>query len=144
MNILIVGGGVAAFEAAVAAAVSAGCKVTVCSKEAVLPYRRPALSRMVAEELSDTAFYFKNSAFYQEKNIEILLEKEAVSIDRTRRSVQFKDGTALPYDRLILATGGYMNGLRHPECHKPSHLYPRASPEWACASRHTTSAQEDR
>ena len=106
MNILIVGGGVAAFEAAVAAAVSAGCKVTVCSKEAVLPYRRPALSRMVAEELSDTAFYFKNSAFYQEKNIEILLEKEAVSIDRTRRSVQFKDGTALPYDRLILATGG--------------------------------------
>lgn len=106
MNILIIGGGVAAFEAAAAAAGSPQCKVTVCSREAVLPYRRPALSRMVAEELSDTAFYFKNNAFYQEKNIELLLEKEAVSIDRTRHSVQFKDGSSLPYDRLILATGG--------------------------------------
>ena len=106
MNILIIGGGVAAFEAAAAAAASPQCKVTLCSKEAVLPYRRPALSRMVAEELSDTAFYFKNSAFYQEKNIEILLNKEAVSIDRPLHQVHFKDGSSLPYDRLILATGG--------------------------------------
>ena len=106
MNILIIGGGVAAFEAAAAAAGSPQCKVTVCSRETVLPYRRPALSRMVAEELSDTAFYFKNDAYYQEKNIELLLEKEAVSIDRTQHSVQFKDGSSLPYDRLILATGG--------------------------------------
>ena len=105
MNILIIGGGVAAFEAAAAAALPQH-HVTVCSKESVLPYRRPALSRMVSEELTDTAFYFKNSAFYQEKNIEILLNKEASAIDRKGRTVSFKDGTTLPYDRLILAAGG--------------------------------------
>ena len=105
MNILIIGGGVAAFEAAAAAALPQH-HVTVCSKESVLPYRRPALSRMVSEELTDTAFYFKNSAFYQEKNIEILLNKEASAIDRIGRTVSFKDGTTLPYDRLILAAGG--------------------------------------
>ena len=105
MDILIIGGGVAAFEAAAAAALPQH-RVTVCSNESVLPYRRPALSRMVAEEISDTAFYFKDSAFYHSRNIEILLNKEALSVDREKRSVSFSDGTALSYDRLILATGG--------------------------------------
>ncbi len=106
MNILIIGGGVAAFEAATAAASFQEHRVTVCSREAVLPYRRPALSRMVMEELSDTAFYFKNSAFFQEKNITVLLNKEAVAIDLRQHKVAFKDGSTLAYDRLILATGG--------------------------------------
>lgn len=107
MNILIIGGGVAAFEAALAAsAANAGHKVVVCSKEAVPPYRRPALSRMVAEELSDTAFYFKESSFYGEHNIELQLSKEAVAVNREKKEVSFKDGSVLPYDKLILATGG--------------------------------------
>ena len=106
MNIVIIGGGVAAFEAAVAAAAASIHKVTLCTKEAVLPYRRPALSRMVAEELSDTAFYFKDTAFYQERNIELLLDQEAVAIDRERKIVSFSSGREISYDRLILATGG--------------------------------------
>ena len=107
MDILIIGGGVAAFEAALAAsAATPAHHVTLCSKEAVPPYRRPALSRMVAEQLPDTAFYFKAPAFYAERNIELLLNKEAVAIDREGKKVTFKDGSVLPYDRLILATGG--------------------------------------
>ena len=82
MNILIIGGGVAAFEAALAAAENPVCKVTVCSAETVPPYRRPALSRMVAEEVSDTAFYFKQPDFYKEHNIELKLNKRAVAINR--------------------------------------------------------------
>ena len=107
MNILIIGGGVAAFEAGLAAsAASSDHHVTICSKEGVLPYRRPALSRMVSEQLSDTAFYFKDQNFYAERNIQLLLNKEAVSIDREKQEVLFKDNSVLPYDRLILATGG--------------------------------------
>ena len=107
MNILIIGGGVAAFEAGLAAsAASSDHHVTICSKEGVPPYRRPALSRMVSEQLSDTAFYFKDQNFYAERNIQLLLNKEAVSIDRKKQEVFFKDNSVLPYDRLILATGG--------------------------------------
>ena len=106
MNILIIGGGVAAFEAAVAAAAAGSGKVTLCTKESVLPYRRPALSRMVAEEISDTAFYFKDPAFYQERNIELLLGQEAVAADREKKTVSFSSGREISYDRLILATGG--------------------------------------
>ena len=107
MNILIIGGGVAAFEAALAAAANKECHVTLCSEENVPPYRRPALSRMVSEEVSDTAFYFKQSNFYQEQNISLELGKKAVAVDRDKKEVRFADGTALPYDRLVLATGGY-------------------------------------
>lgn len=106
MNILIIGGGVAAFEAALAAADNQACKVTVCSGEAVVPYRRPALSRMVAEELSDTAFYFKQPEFYKERNIDLKLNKNAVSVNKVNNTVTFADGEVLSYDRLILATGG--------------------------------------
>ena len=105
MNILIIGGGVAAFEAALAAAACENCKVTLCSGETVPPYRRPALSRMVAEELSESAFYFKQSSFYPERNIDLRLGKSAVSIDREKQCVTFADGEVLPYDKLILATG---------------------------------------
>ena len=106
MNILIIGGGVAAFEAALAAAENPACKVIVCSAENVPPYRRPALSRMVAEDLSDTAFYFKQPEFYKERNIELKLNKNALSIDRENATVTFADGEVISYDRLILATGG--------------------------------------
>ena len=55
-KILIAGGGVAAYEAALAASAMPDIRVTLCSEEAVPPYRRPALSRMVAEETADNAF----------------------------------------------------------------------------------------
>lgn len=105
MNILIIGGGVAAYEAALGAAENPTCKITLCSQESVPPYRRPALSRMVAEEISDTAFYFKQAAFYQEHNIDLKLNKTAVSVNKEQKNITFKDGDVLSYDRLILATG---------------------------------------
>lgn len=107
MKILIIGGGIAAFEAAVAAAEQKNIEVTVCSREAVLPYRRPALSRMVSESITDNAFYLKDAAFYRERGIDIKLEKEALRIDRKKKQVFFKDGDTIGYDRLIIAAGGY-------------------------------------
>ena len=62
MDIIIAGGGVAAFEAAAAARKNCpDCTIVIHSAENVPPYRRPALSRMVAEELSETAFFAKTT-----------------------------------------------------------------------------------
>ena len=76
-KIIIIGGGVAAYEAAQASSAVPETQVTVCSAESVPPYRRPALSRMVAEEVADTAFYFKPLSFYKERGIDLRLAAEA-------------------------------------------------------------------
>ena len=106
-KILIIGGGVAAYEAALAASAAPETTVTVCSAESVPPYRRPALSRMVAEEVADAAFYFKPAAFYAERGIDLRLDAEAEALDREKRELRLADGTILPWDALVLATGGY-------------------------------------
>lgn len=106
MKIVIVGGGVAAFEAALSVTKAGeSCEVTLISREKVPPYRRPALSGMVAEPLPDAQFYIKPESFYREKGIDISLGITVESIDCAAKTVRLSDGGSASYDRLLLATG---------------------------------------
>ncbi len=106
MKILIIGGGPAAFEAALAARGNApDAEIAIRSREAVPPYRRPALSRMVAEPLGDAAFYLKPAEFYAEAGIDLQLKREAAGLNPPEHRVTFADGGTEQFDRLIIATG---------------------------------------
>lgn len=106
MKIAILGGGVAAFEAANAARkFSAEVEITIYSSEAVPPYRRPALSGMLANfTVNEKMFFIKPESFYAENNISLKLNKSCVEIRKD--SLLFADGTHESFDRLIIATGG--------------------------------------
>jgi len=106
MKIAILGGGVAAFEAAVAARQQDdAAEITIYSREAVPPYRRPALSGMVAQELDDARFYIKSAEFYARERIGVKLGKTAEKIDFAAKRLEFSDGEKVAYDRLVIATG---------------------------------------
>ena len=106
MKMAILGGGVAAFEAAVAArSVNAAAEITVFSREKVLPYRRPALSGMVAQELDEARFYIKNAEFYDRARIDVKLGVTAAKLDLAAKTVEFVGGEKVAYDRLVIATG---------------------------------------
>ena len=106
MKILILGGGVAAFEAAVAArGRDETAEITVYSREQVLPYRRPALSGMVAQDLDDARFYIKGAEFYDKARIGVKLGMTAEQIDLAEKTVAFAGGDKIAYDRLVIATG---------------------------------------
>ena len=106
MKIAIIGGGVAAFEAAkTARELSPDAEIALFSREAVPPYRRPALSRMAAETLSDTQFYIKPTEFYREKNIRLELSRTLRKFDPKTRTLVFDSGEPETYDKLLLATG---------------------------------------
>ena len=106
MKILILGGGVAAFEAATAArGQDETAEIVVCSREQVLPYRRPALSGMVAEQLDDARFYIKNAEFYDKARIGVRLGMTAEKLDLAAKTVAFSGGEKVAYDRLVIATG---------------------------------------
>ncbi|AOW94356.1 pyridine nucleotide-disulfide oxidoreductase [Rhodococcus sp. WMMA185] len=69
-----------------------------------LPYDRPPLSKEVLRgERSETTL--KPREFFDEKNIELRLGVEAVSVDAERRVVCLADRTQLDYDELVVATG---------------------------------------
>lgn len=108
MKIVVIGGGVAAFEAAVAARKQdAAAGVVVYSREKVAPYRRPALSGMVAQDMEDARFFIKGEAFFAAERIELHLDAEAAKLDPAAKKVVLASGETVGYDRLILATGAH-------------------------------------
>ena len=105
MKYIIIGGGIAAFEGAVAAREARPeAEILLISRESVLPYRRPALSRMVAEELSDNQFYLKDADFFAARRIELKLGCTVSAIDPAARKITADDGE-YHYDKLLLAVG---------------------------------------
>ncbi len=106
MKIAIIGGGVAAYEAArTARELSPEATITIYTREAVLPYRRPALSRMVSETLGEAQFLIKPAAFYMEQRIRVELARQLVAFDPAAKTLTFDRGEVESYDKLLLATG---------------------------------------
>jgi NAD(P)H-nitrite reductase large subunit len=79
--------------------------VTVVSDEAFPLYSRCLLTYLIAGSIDESKLYFKPRNFYEEKNIDAYLGKKAVSIDRAKKKAVLDDGQAIPYDKLLLATG---------------------------------------
>lgn len=105
-NIVIVGGGHAGVETAAALRHRgfAG-SVTIVSAETGLPYQRPPLSKEFLKSPADPGLPLKGEAFYAASNIDLLAGRRVGAIDRAAREVELDDGSRLPYDHLVLATG---------------------------------------
>ncbi len=106
MNFAIIGGGVAALAAAEAVRkADAKSMVSIYSREVIPPYRRPALSGMVAAAMDEAQFYIRPASFYQERQIELNLGHNLTEINLKSRTLHFENGARPVYDRLLLATG---------------------------------------
>lgn len=80
--------------------------IILVGEEAYLPYQRPPLSKAFLKGAADVqALLLKNPEFYTGQDIELRLGRRAESIDRTARTVTLDDGSLLPYDFLVIATG---------------------------------------
>jgi len=104
-GIVIVGGGLAATRTAEQLRRSeyAG-PITIVSDEDHLPYDRPPLSKEVLRAENDDVT-LKPAEFYQENNITLRLGSGAQSVDTAAQTVRLADGSELPYDELVIATG---------------------------------------
>ncbi|WP_010468565.1 NAD(P)/FAD-dependent oxidoreductase [Streptomyces somaliensis] len=104
---VIVGGGLAGAKAAeTLRAEGFPGRVVLVGDETEPPYERPPLSKgyLSGEEDRDGVLVHE-PAWYARSGIELLLGRPATAVDRDRREVRLGDGTAVPYDRLLLATG---------------------------------------
>jgi 3-phenylpropionate/trans-cinnamate dioxygenase ferredoxin reductase component len=105
--IVIVGGGQAAASlAAKLRTLGHGGALIMVSEEPVLPYQRPPLSKKyVAGELSVDRLLIRPPAWYDEQNVDVRLSAAAIELNPRDRTVTLADGSALRYDKLVLATG---------------------------------------
>lgn len=102
-RIVVVGNGIAGLTAADTLR-EAGFdgELTVVGDERCPAYSRPALSKALLLDGDDTASHELPPAGHGASE---LLGVRATGLDPERRLVNLDDGTVLPYDRLVLATG---------------------------------------
>ena len=110
---VIVGGGVAASEAAFAMRRNgfAG-PLSIVTEEAHWPYQRPPLSKAyLAGEVGLGALYTRPAAAYEKAGITVASSTRVEAIDRTGKQVALSDRRVLRYDKLLLAVGGRARAL---------------------------------
>ena len=79
--------------------------VTVIGAEPRVNYNRILLSPVLSGEKAYEDIVIHDEAWYADNRVDLRRGRKAVGVDRAARYVTLDDGTALPYDRLLIATG---------------------------------------
>ena len=107
-GIVIVGGGLAAQRCAETLRRRGyEAPVRMVCAEPEPPYDRPPLSKeMLAGETAAEALAYRPAWWYEEKRVELLLGVRAEGLDPGARRLRLDSGAELPYEKLLIATGG--------------------------------------
>ena len=107
MNYVIVGGGVAGLGCAEGIrSVDTKGNITLIAEEAYPPYSRPGISYWLSGKLSDSGMPLREEDFYDTLDVTVKTGARATRIDVKKRVVTLESGESIPYDRLLIATGG--------------------------------------
>lgn len=106
-QIVIIGGGAAGFAAAEGLRRQAyEGSIVMLSNDNAGPVDRPNLSKdYLAGSAPEEWMPLRPDAFYAENGIDLRLRSNVTAINAASREITLADGSTLPYDRLLLATG---------------------------------------
>jgi 3-phenylpropionate/trans-cinnamate dioxygenase ferredoxin reductase component len=112
---VIVGASLAGATAAITLREEGAGTITVIGAEPEAPYERPPLSKAYLRgEVTFDSALVRPSAFYAEHEITTMLGTRAARIDTAARFVELEDHRHVPYDALLIATGGRNRRLSIP------------------------------
>lgn len=80
-------------------------KITIISKEDYTGYNRCLLSYFLAGDIKEDRLIYRPKKFYQENNIELLLNKKVTQVTPKKNQLLLEDKTRIDYDLLLLASG---------------------------------------
>lgn len=105
MTCIIVGGGIAGFQAARSCrALRPDMPVTLIDAETETGYYRTLLPQFMVGALPEEKLFFRREE--EDPSLKVLTGVRVKSVDRGAHSVSLSTGETLTYDRLILANGG--------------------------------------
>ena len=106
MKFLILGGGPAGIAAAkTVRKAKADAEIQIVTDEKTAPYLRPLMPDFILGDATAENTLDPEAKDLQAKQIKIAYGRAAVRLDTGNRKVEFSDGTAEGYDRLLIATG---------------------------------------
>src|SRR5258705_8565594 len=95
-------------------------EITLIGAEPAMPYNRPPLSKGYLRGQDRFEDQLVNpSEYYADHRIDLRLGTRADAIDATRKIVSLERGEEVPYDRLLVATGGRNRTLTTPGADLP-------------------------
>jgi 3-phenylpropionate/trans-cinnamate dioxygenase ferredoxin reductase subunit len=115
-NVVVVGGGLTGGNAALEVCrLAPGAHVTLISSEVHLPYQRPPLSKgfLRGTEAFEDAFVAPRSE-YDRLGIDLMLGRTVEKLELEYKQVRLESDEVIPYDRILIATGGRNRRPRFP------------------------------
>ncbi len=103
---VIIGCGTAALAAAEKIrTINRDDKIAIFSRENGFPYSPTALPYLLGGKISEKAMALRDENYFREMDCSVSPGKEAVRVSPSEKKVFFRDGDAVDYDTLLIATG---------------------------------------
>lgn len=106
MNVVIIGNSAAAVGCIEGIRqTDKNANITVISNEKHHTYSRPLISYLLWGRTDEQRMQYRPDDFYEQNGCKVILGKTAKTIDRVKKQVLLDDGSAVAYDKLLIATG---------------------------------------
>jgi NAD(P)H-nitrite reductase large subunit len=99
------------------------CSIHLLTNEPYPLYNRVSLPRFLQGVIVEQKVMIRDFAWHEQRNIQLVTEALVTSVDTDERVVVTDKGQRLPYDALLIATGGWANPLRVPGAQDVKHIY---------------------
>ncbi len=121
---VIIGNGVAGTTAAETLRKNdANCSIHLITNEAYPLYNRVSLPRFLQGVIVEQKVMIRDFAWHEQRNIQLLTGTMVTSVHTDEQVVVTDKDQHLPYDALLIATGGWANPLRVPGAKDVEHIY---------------------
>jgi NAD(P)H-nitrite reductase large subunit len=99
------------------------CSIHLLTNEPYPLYNRVSLPRFLQGVLTEQKVMIRDFAWHEQRNIQLITETMVTQLDIEARAVTTDRGQTLPYDALLVATGGWANPLQCPGAQGTRHIY---------------------
>ncbi len=79
--------------------------ITVVGEESHPCYARPLISYLLEKRTDEEKMVYRPTKFYETNQVTLITGKTVIHVDAQAKQAVLDDGTSLPYDKLLLATG---------------------------------------
>jgi NAD(P)H-nitrite reductase large subunit len=99
------------------------CSIHLLTNERYPLYNRVSLPRFLQGVIIEHKVMIRDFAWHEQRNIQLLTETFVTDVNTEECVVTTDKGHHLPYDALLIATGGWANPLQVPGAKDVKHIY---------------------